>query len=88
MAANWVAVGENGDQFPILWSTDGNRWYDASGGGGGYGTKVAYGKNKWVAVGFFIDFDEEIVSTIKWSPNGILWKDVSGGFTSEGGESF
>jgi hypothetical protein len=69
-AANglWVAVGEGGT---ILISTDGVHFETIVNGIGGFLSGIAYGNNRWVAVGI----DEYYAATFSWGPGG---KDTRG----------
>ena len=69
----WVAVGRmNNNVDNILWSDDdGQNWVVASGPfDSGNVRGVAYGNNKWVAVG-------EMTSRMVWSYDGKMWEAVS-----------
>ena len=89
----WVAVGEDvGNSFSnILYSSDGIEWISSymQGGGSPFGTSpeskgngVAYGGNKWIAVG---NDDGSSTKNILYSSDGIEWKDTNGDhFSIEG----
>jgi hypothetical protein len=69
-----VVVGQSGS-FSISYSYDGVTWAAASGGFTGNGQEVAFGIDKFVAVGFDNTFGGQ---TIKYSTNGISWNSASG----------
>ena len=84
--SRWVAVGEDvgTSTSNILWSSNGETWDTSSmeSGGTPFGTSVnsmgsgvAYGKNKWISVGF-----DTATSTknILWSFDGINWNNTNG----------
>ncbi len=78
----WVAVGDgNSSGNNIYYSTDGMIWNPVNGPFtiSGIAYSVAYGGNKWVAVG-----NSGTLFSIYHSDDGIVWNPVNGGFDSIG----
>lgn len=71
-SVQYVAVGDK-----ILYSYNGITWFESDAVFSGYGYGVAYGGDKWVAVGY-----NDGPMNVKYSYDGIKWTDVSGANTT------